>query len=166
VPTPTIGNCNGSNTVSDTMQPQKLAIGNRWRETRRKHGGTSKERQFDQIKTVIGLSTEPPCYSMSVNIAFPRKDGTMVDLANTNTYTVQYVSANSCVLICSVALQTSSRCIGWMFVRSIEKAARKYVLEELQDYAKEAMKRASSGSGSAKTAAAAAAASSPPLPNE
>jgi len=118
---------------------ETFAVGTKWREMRSLNGGKN---TFEQIKTIIGLNTHYPYYSMSLNISYPNKSsGKMEDVTNTSTLTVQAIDDNLCVLVCSLSFGTGDRGFYFLCGRCIMKAAEKYVMEELQDYAKEALKR-------------------------
>ena len=115
----------------------QLAVGTKWRETRY----DTKSKTMQQIKTIIGLSQQDP-YSMSVNISFVDDEtGNLADVANTNTMTVQSLDNKSCVLICSLAFLMAPNILLCICSKCLQRVAEKYVIEELQDYAKEALKR-------------------------
>lgn len=121
--------------------PGDFRVGTKWRENR-KFGKHDSSRTV-QIRTITTICENAPPYSVSVNVTYPTsKAGTIEDVANTSTLTVQPIDETSCTLIVSIAFLTPDPLFNRICGPCILKYyVGKILLEELEDYARAAAKR-------------------------
>jgi len=120
----------------DRISGEKFAVGTKWREERNYSGG---KKSLEQIRTISNITHDPR--SFSVNIGYPDSKNKLEDIANTSTLTVQPIDDTRCALVVSLAFMSGAGMWEVLCRDCLMRYVERAVTEELEDYARAALKR-------------------------